>query len=60
MLQLACVKQDHVMLAVARIKKILVTAVITSRTVTREESVLVVNILIRTLEGVKISALLVV
>jgi hypothetical protein len=54
------VKQDHVTLVVARIQKILVTVVITSRTVTREESVLGVNILIRTLEAVKISVLLVV
>jgi hypothetical protein len=54
------VKQDHVTLVDARIQKILVIAVITSRTVTREESVLEVNTSIRTLDSVKISVLLVV
>jgi hypothetical protein len=54
----ASVKQDLAILLVARIQKIPVTAIITSRTVLREESVQRVSISIRSPENVKINALL--
>jgi hypothetical protein len=51
------VKLDHVILSPVLIRRILQTVIITSPTVTREQSVLRVNILTGKLNAVKISVL---